>query len=266
MPRFEHAGISHYYTIIGAGFPMIFIHGLGLNHQNWLGQVPVFKKNFTVITYDVRGHGGTGASQGPIEIKDLSCDLLALCRQLKIEKAFLVAYSSGTLIAEQFALDHPEMVAGLCLAGPYARVHGAQMVMKNSLSKWLINARLHKLMAYSVAQSNAKNVVQRGFFYRIAKRAEPKEALRIMQASERFLTTREVSKIGCPVLLVYGTKDRANEIFAKEFASQMPNAQISVIEGTNHAVATRTCGAFNSILSDFVEQIELPVDPSLHFH
>jgi pimeloyl-ACP methyl ester carboxylesterase len=266
MPRFEHAGISHYYTIVGAGFPIIFIHGLGLNHQNWLGQVPVFKKNFTVITYDIRGHGGTGVSKGPIEIRDLSEDLHALCRHLKIEKTFLVAYSSGTLIAEQFALDHPEMTAGLCLAGSFAKVHGLAMMTKSHVSKWMVQARLHKVMAYAVAHSNAENIIQRGFFYRIAKRVAPKESLKIIQASERYLSTSDVSKIQCPVLLVHGTKDRATEKYAREFAAQMPNAEIAVIEGVNHAVATRTASAFNSILKDFIERIELPVDPALLYY
>ncbi len=266
MPRFEHAGISHYYTIIGAGFPMIFIHGLGLNHQNWLGQVPVFAKQFTVITYDIRGHGGTGSSHRPIEIRDLSEDLRALCAHLKISKAFLVAYSSGTLIAEQFALDHPDMIAGLCLIGAYARVHGVPMVMKSTLSKWIVQAKMYKLMAYSVAHSNAENLVQRGFFYRIAKRVEPTEAIRIIEATNHFVSSREVSAIRCPVLLVNGNKDKSTEAFAREFVKRMPNAEIAVVEGVKHAVATRTTAAFNSILQDFVDRIELPRDHSLLFY
>ncbi|ASS75888.1 hypothetical protein CIG75_13600 [Tumebacillus algifaecis] len=266
MPRFEHDEISHYYTIIGAGFPMIFIHGLGLNHQNWLGQVPVFKKNFTVITYDIRGHGGTGISRGPIEIGDLSEDLHALCRHLKIEKAFLVGYSTGTLIAEQFTLDHPEMVAGLCLIGAFAKVQGIAMMMKNNFSKWLIQAKLHKLIAYSVAQNNAHNVVQRGFFYRIAKRAVPAETLRIIEASERFLSMHEVANIRCPVLLINGSKDRATKAYAEQFSTEMDCAELAMIEGVNHSVATRAKDQFNSLLQEYVLRIELPLDPTLHFH
>ncbi|MGZ4122261.1 MAG: alpha/beta fold hydrolase, partial [Tumebacillaceae bacterium] len=173
MPRFEHDGISHYYTLAGEGFPLIFIHGLGLSHQNWIGQVPIFARHYTVLSYDVRGHGGTGPSRGPISIRDLSEDLHALFRHVGIERAVLVGYSSGTLVAEQFALDHPDKVAGLCLIGSYARVRGVYMRMKNNVSRWMVQSQLNKLLAYSVATTNAENIVQRGFFYRLAKRVHP---------------------------------------------------------------------------------------------
>ena len=252
MPRFDHDGISHYYNVQGHGEPLVFIHGLGLSHQNWIGQVPVFARRYQVITYDCRGHGGTGSSRGPIEIRDLSEDLYALLRLLGIEKATLIGYSTGTLIAQNFALDHPEMVKGLCLIGSYAKVNSFFLRMKSNIGKWMAQANLQKMLAYSVALSNAENVLQRGFFYRIAKRADPEEGQRIIQASERFYTTVELARISCPILLVHGSRDRSTEVYAKNFMAQNPNAAISVVEKANHAVATRAISVFNTILDEWL--------------
>ncbi|MGB8955833.1 MAG: alpha/beta hydrolase [Tumebacillaceae bacterium] len=255
MPRFEHDGISHYYNVQGHGDPLIFIHGLGLSHQNWIGQAPVFARRFQVITYDCRGHGGTGVSRGPIEIRDLSEDLYALCQHLGIEQAALIGYSTGTLIAQNFALDHPEMVKSLCLIGSYAKVSSFLMQMRSSISKWMVQANLHKMLAYSVALSNAENVLQRGFFYRIAKRANPEEGRRIIEASERFYTTGELSRISCPILLVHGSRDRSTEVYAQNFVAKNPNVTISVVEKCNHAVATRAISAFNVILDEWLDKL-----------
>jgi pimeloyl-ACP methyl ester carboxylesterase len=257
MPRFEHDGISHYYTDVGQGYPLIFIHGLGLSHKNWIGQTPLFTRKYRVVTYDIRGHGGTGVSSGPIEIHTLSEDLRALCDHLGISRAVLVAYSSGTLIAESFALDHPERTAGLCLIGSHARTTRLRMLLKSDPPKWLIKARFRKIVAYGVARNNAENIVQRGFFYRIAKRVNPEEVLRILDASKHFHDTRDVSKISCPVLLVHGSKDRPTESYARDLTRHLPHATISVVEGVKHAVATRATRAFNLILDEWLTSLHL---------
>jgi len=261
MPRFERDGISHYYTVQGMGYPIIFVHGLGLSHQMWIGPAPIFSRHYQVISYDMRGHGGTGTSkQDRIEIRTLSEDLHALYNELGIEKAVLVGYSTGTLICESFAMDHPEKVAGLCLVGSHAKIsNNIYMTLKSSLGKWAAqNPQLQKANAYAIAAHNAENLVQRGFFYRIAKRVSHEESLKILEASDRFATTREVSqKMECPVLLVHGSRDRTTEAYAKEFMKRMPNAEISVVEGCNHAVATRAMNAFNVLLDEWLGTLDL---------
>lgn len=258
MPRFEHDGISHYYTESGRGFPLVFVHGLGLSHQGWIGQVPVFARRYRVVTYDCRGHGGTGVSEGPLTIRTLSEDLRALLDHLSIKKAVLVGYSTGTLICESLALDHPERVAGLCLIGAYSRPKTPLMKLKNNNGKLAAALGLDKMMAYSVARHNAKNVLQRGFFFRIAKQVNREEALRIMKASERFHTAREVSKIACPVLLVRGKRDFATKPYADEFVKKMPHARLVEVEGSNHAVATKRETEFNHLLKNWLESLNLP--------
>jgi len=262
MPRFEHDSLSHYYAVSGEGFPLVFVHGLGLSHQNWIGQVPVFARRYRVITYDMRGHGGTGVSSGDTTIRTYSEDLNALLQHLGIERAIFVGYSSGTLICEQFALDYPEKTAALCLIGSYAKVKGVYMSVKTNAGKLTASMGLHKLLAYSVATSNAENLTQRGFFYRIAKRVSDAEALRFLNASERFLDTADLSRIDCPVLLVHGSRDRSTERYARELTAALPNARISVVEGSNHAVATRALSVFNVLLDEWLQH--LPLHESQH--
>ena len=42
---------------IGSGHPIIFIHGLGLRAECWFHQIEELKKNHTVYTIDMPGHG-----------------------------------------------------------------------------------------------------------------------------------------------------------------------------------------------------------------
>jgi pimeloyl-ACP methyl ester carboxylesterase len=263
VPRFEHAGISHYYTDVGQGFPLAFIHGLGLSHQNWIAQAPVFGPRYRMITYDCRGHGGTGTTLGKLTIRDLADDLRALLDHLGIERAVLIGYSTGTAIAQSFAIDYPERTAGICLIGSVDRVNNLYLRVRMDLSRWMIQSKLHKLLAFSVATSNAKNIVQRGFFYRIAKRADPQEGLKMIEASQEFLQTHDPTKIQCPVLLVHGKKDKSSGTNAAALLNKLKHAQISVIDGVNHAVATRAADAFNAILEEWLNGLDLKTEQTL---
>jgi len=39
---------------------IVFIHGFPLNKSMWNAQVEELEYSFRVVTYDVRGHGGSG--------------------------------------------------------------------------------------------------------------------------------------------------------------------------------------------------------------
>ena len=49
------------------GTPIIFIHGVGLNHKIWKPQFDVFEN--TIVAYDILGHGQT-----PLKSSNLSFD------------------------------------------------------------------------------------------------------------------------------------------------------------------------------------------------
>ncbi|MCX7571574.1 alpha/beta hydrolase [Tumebacillus sp. DT12] len=257
MPRFEHEGISHFYTDVGQGDPLVFIHGLGLSHQNWIAQAPVFSTRYRMVTYDCRGHGGTGTTKGKLSIRDLAGDLLALLDHLGIERAVLIGYSTGTLIAQSFAVNHPDRTAGICCIGSIDRVNNLYLRVRMDFSRWMIHSKLHKALAYSVATSNAKNLVQRGFFYRIAKRADPTESVQMIEASQEFLHEHDITKITCPTLLVHGKKDKSSGTNAAALTEKIRHAQISVVDGVNHAVATRAADAFNAVLEEWLQGLDL---------
>ena len=50
---------QNYYSFIDNNTdPLVFIHGVGLDHQMWDNQVG-YLKEFSILTYDLLGHGKT---------------------------------------------------------------------------------------------------------------------------------------------------------------------------------------------------------------
>ena len=54
---FEHDGVSIHYVSAGEGQPLVFLHGLGGQLENWINQIAHFAKTHHVIALDLPGHG-----------------------------------------------------------------------------------------------------------------------------------------------------------------------------------------------------------------
>ena len=93
--------------------PIIFIHGVGLDHTMWTPQINAF--NNTVITYDILGHGKTPLKKDNITFDDFSDQLKNLADELDIKKFHLVGFSIGSLIARNFACRFNERLKTLTL-------------------------------------------------------------------------------------------------------------------------------------------------------
>jgi pimeloyl-ACP methyl ester carboxylesterase len=103
-----------FYETAGKGSVLIFIHDGLVHREIWDGQFSFFSQNFKVIRYDRRGYGNSLAASGAYSNVE---DLNSLYTQLKIDKACLIAMSSGGALAIDFTLKFPEKVSSLILVG-----------------------------------------------------------------------------------------------------------------------------------------------------
>src|SRR5262249_13806628 len=100
---FDSKGVAIQYTVEGKGEPVVLIHGLYASAQiNWRapGVIRLLATNHLVIAMDVRGHAGSGKpEQENAYGVEMAEDVIRLLDHLKIEKAHLVGYSMGGMIA-----------------------------------------------------------------------------------------------------------------------------------------------------------------------
>ena len=95
------------------GIPIIFIHGVGLNHKIWRPQFDVFEN--TIVAYDILGHGQTPLESSNLSFDNFSRQLLNLIDDLNFKKIHLVGFSIGSLIARNFAENYNERLESLTL-------------------------------------------------------------------------------------------------------------------------------------------------------
>ena len=110
--------------------PIVFIHGVGLNHKIWEPQINVFENTF--LAYDILGHGKTPLDKENLSFDDFSNQLINLIDELNIKRIHLVGFSIGSLIARNFASKYSDRLESLILlCSIFRRTEKQQQIVKD---------------------------------------------------------------------------------------------------------------------------------------
>src|SRR5665213_4114071 len=111
--------VKLYYEEVGQGTPILFVHEFASDHRGWEPQLCEFGKRYRCITYSARGYtpSDVPADASAYSYEHVMRDAVAVLDHLKIEKAHLIGLSMGGYTSLQVALNHPERVRSLVLAG-----------------------------------------------------------------------------------------------------------------------------------------------------
>ena len=75
----KRSSASSRMTVEGAGPPVVFIHGVGLDRSVWSAQLEAIRGSHVAIAYDLPGHGTDAASPvPPMDLDAYADDLLAV--------------------------------------------------------------------------------------------------------------------------------------------------------------------------------------------
>src|SRR5271168_2047656 len=115
MDRARINGVELAYELRGEGAPLVMIHGAQGDQSMFAGLAEVFAEDYRVLTFDQRGSGLSGKPDMPYSIAMLADDTAALMDHLGIARAHIIGVSMGGMIAQEFALRHPNKVRSLVL-------------------------------------------------------------------------------------------------------------------------------------------------------
>jgi pimeloyl-ACP methyl ester carboxylesterase len=112
-----------FYTVHGAGKPLILLHG-GINPDSFGSNLAELAKGRQVIAPHLQAHGRTPDTDRPLRSETMGDDIAALIGHLKLGKADVMGYSLGSSVALQTAIRHPDVVDRLVLVSAAMRQDG----------------------------------------------------------------------------------------------------------------------------------------------
>jgi len=263
--RLVHApdGVGLAVDVVGEGPPVLLVHGLGFSRRDWGTQIDALvAAGHQVVSFDLRGFGGSDLPAVPYDIATLASDVLAILDALELGPTHLVGHSLGGMVALQVALDHPERVTSLVLvstschngrrasnlgvlAAHISRV-GYEAAMTDPETTAQVNALVPEMLGYVPLIMRALEKIA----------AEPDEARALAwQATVGFSLLDRVSRIAHPALVVHGDSDRIIPFSAGERLSEsLPNCRWMAVEDAGHGLPITHGQTLNAAMLRFLTE------------
>ena len=234
------------------GVPVLFSHGILMDHEMFEPQVRSLSGEFRCITWDARGHGQTD-HQGSFTYWDSAQDALALLDHLEIDHAFFVGMSQGGFLSLRAALLAPERVQGLGLIDTQAGSEDPAMAPAYEAMAAAWEQDPTRELAEGAAQIILGGADQEPW---IAKwLARPNTALRdpFHALMNREDIHERLQEITCPALVIHGLDDPAISVDkAEALCEGLRRCEgLLRIEGGGHAANLTHPGVVTEALRDF---------------
>ena len=108
-----------HYDETGQGTPVLLVHEFAGDHRSWEPQMRELGKRYRCIAYAARGYtpSDVPADKAAYTYQHVMRDCVAVLDHLKIEQAHIVGLSMGGYTTLQVALNYPNRVRSMVLAG-----------------------------------------------------------------------------------------------------------------------------------------------------
>lgn len=266
MPFFNFEDLEINYLKRGKGKPLLMFQGLGQSIGSWTFQIPFFKRRMQVITLDNRGIGESSRPNYPYTMDMFIDETIALLEYLKIEEqVHVMGISMGGMIAQQFALKHPEKVKTLVLLATAAYMNPTPLIekyrhFKEDLS---IDEAFEEILKLMFSEDFIAKVQKDENLYDTLKQKLMLENPPRMQdyinrgaAIAEHDTRDSLHSITQPTLIVAGSNDKIIPVEESKFLHEkIPNSRLEIIKGYGHgSLLIEDFERINNLIWDFIKQ------------
>jgi pimeloyl-ACP methyl ester carboxylesterase len=219
----------------------VLIHGFTANiERSWIdtGVLPDLARDYRVIAFDLRGHGKSDKPHDARAYDGLAADVIALLDHLGIERAHLVGYSLGGIIAAKLLTTHPKRFLTAVLgAAAYRRARSERSDREAEAAAHEIEAGIYRALVVSTAPTDEPPPTEDKIRRRSAEIASYSDLAAhaaLMRARRALLVAdAEIAAVRVPALAVVGAADPALPR-VKAMQAVWPALEIEVVPGAAH--------------------------------
>lgn len=260
--------VNIYYEINGKGIPIIFIHGFSETNDVFRIQKRTLSKKYSVIAYDIRGHGESDKAGLDLSMKRLSLDLKELIRHLEYDRVVIVAWSMGaTILLDYIRNFGTDKLYKICIVdkGPkmindenwkLGLYHGdyKSQDFKSDLSMLIDNfpefcKRFTQTMSTDLNEKEFKIGLEK-----ISRNSN--EVLHDLWKSMGENDYRDtIKKIDIETLIVFGENSNLYSVETGEYLrDNIKKSKLKVFPKCGHLLILENPREFNRIIEEFIEE------------
>lgn len=250
------------YDDVGAGPPVVFVHGGLGNRAMWAPQLRALApQGYRCVAYDLRGHGETEGGEDvealtPALLRD---DLLAFADALQLGPFTLVGLSVGGFVAQEVAIGAPERLDAVVMADTWVVTGASERERQAGRALTpVVEGALRLLgtrpLAYVAARGMGDRHSEAAGLVRAATAGTSREtAVRVWRGLAGHDTRSRLGAVGTPTLVIAGARDR-NLAQARLLANLVDGAELVVLDGAAHVSNLHQPEAFTAAVADFLSR------------
>lgn len=261
MTRITSSDAELVYEIIGQGPPVVLLHPFPVHHEFWLPAAQALSTRYRLILPDLRGHGDSGAGEGPATMEKHAADVVRICDHVGIARAAFAGVSIGGYLMFEFWRRYRERVAvlALCNTRPQAetpetraaRLKSAADVLERGTGPF-IEGMMPRVFGKTTL-TNRPDLTDAA--QRMMRKMSP-QAVNLVQKgmAERPDSVSTLKTINVPTLIIGGDEDVATPVADAELMRQkIPGAQLKVIPRSGHYAVFEQPEEAGSVLRQFLD-------------
>ena len=282
-PRVANVGgVRTRYFVGGEGPPLVVVHGLGGAAVNFTLLAPLLARRHRVLIPDLPGHGKTEPLERADDLTTYADHVAALAELEGMFPAPLVGYSMGGVIALRLAVSRPKSVTGLALVAAagivsvsrraeiWLAVTGAirpAQVMTRFRGTFARRPRLRWLPFGLWGAVDPPALAPEGVLGFLEGPSQHTDVGMAGRALLKDDPRPDLDHVRCPVLLLWGSRDRLVPLVdGFEYARRL-RAPIRTLPAAGHLLVGEQPQACAEILEGFLDRVreveELPLDAEL---
>ena len=239
---------------------IIFIHGWTNPRTILEDQVAYFSKDYTAIALDLAGSGKSGNNRTIWTIEAFSKDVIAVMDKLELDKAILVGFSMGAMVAVETANQIPERILGVVTVDALNNP-GMQ------IPEEMMDALIEHNMALVTTDFTNENLVAEGFykrneeitFKRLSKMYDSASHIGWKESFENVMKwmnanqKASLKQLKVPYLGIFSDRE---PVEIESIKALVPTFKAEIIANTGHLVFWDAPKEFNSLLEKYVKEFE----------
>ena len=265
-------------SVEGEGEEVLLVHGLGFSRARWAGSIQALvESGHRVISYDLRGFGESEVPTDTYCMADLVADIGLVADATTSGPFHLVGHSLGGMCAQLFALEQPGSVRSLSLCSTtshsgergsaygaalsYLALHGFDKAMENEifankikmaivfLSDPTVRSQLDGTLSHELPTGDELL----SLIKRMTPEANPARSY-AWNCTVGFSTRERLDELGCPSLVMHGTKDMIIPYVAGQLLHKgLDRSRWMSFQGAGHSLPMERQEQFSGALVDFLE-------------
>ena len=250
--------------------PVVFVHGLGGQWQNFIENIPRIAQDRRVLALDLPGFGMSAMPSEDISIQGYGRVVDGFCEALGLERIALVGNSMGGFVAAEVTIQNPERVERLALISAAgitsANIREAptallgrvvQVVTAFTAARHRSMARrpLTRYMALALVARHPSKLRPDAAWEGLIRGADRPGFRTALSACISYDYREHLGEIGCPTLIVWGEKDSVLSVEdAHEYERLISDSRKTVMEDTGHVPMFERPRAVNDVLLEFLAE------------